>query len=58
MNRTNHIDYRQVLQVCREGRVPPELKELYNHPVRNQVDWSEFPVWARPDMETENGHEG
>lgn len=52
------IDYQSVLQECREGRVTPELKELYKFPIRNHVPWSEFPFWARPDAETEGCHEG
>ena len=52
------IDYRPILQTTLEGRVPPELKELYKFPVRNHVDWTLFPSWARPDVETEGCHEG
>jgi hypothetical protein len=42
-----------------KGLAPP--REIYQAPVRNQVDWSKFPDWARPsDPELFEGsaHEG
>jgi hypothetical protein len=52
------VDLNYVLQQCNAGRVPEELKTLYNMPYRNMVPWSLFPNWARPDQETEGCHEG
>lgn len=53
------LDVQAVIDQCNAGKVPKEeLKALYNMPYRNQVPWSLFPNWARPDYETEGGHEG
>jgi hypothetical protein len=41
------------------GLAPP--REIYQSPLRNQIDWSKFPDWARPsDPELFEGsaHEG
>lgn len=52
-----HI-YEKALEECNKGKVPEELKILYNSPYRNQIDWSRFPFWAIPNAETEGCHEG
>jgi len=53
------LDVQAVIDQCNAGKVPKdELKTLYNMPYRNQVPWSLFPNWARPDQETEGCHEG
>jgi hypothetical protein len=41
------------------GLAPPP--EIYQVPYRNQIDWSQFPEWARPsdpDLYEGCGHEG
>lgn len=52
------VNVNKIIEECLNGRVPQELKTLYNMPYRNMVNWSMFPAWARPDYETEGGHEG
>lgn len=47
----------KALEECINGRVPEELKILYQAPYRDMVQWSKFPIWARPDM-VEGCHEG
>lgn len=58
MDATLPVDLDYVLKQCNAGKVPEELKVLYNMPYRNMVPWSLFPNWARPDYETEGCHEG
>jgi hypothetical protein len=49
----------QILSECLQGRVPDELASLYNAPYRQNVDWSQFPVWASPiGIWDDCGHEG
>jgi peptide deformylase len=50
--------YEPILEKCLQGSVPEGLKELYKAPVRNQVPWSLFPAWARPDYVFDGAHEG
>lgn len=52
------IDVNFALEQCKNGKVTPELKKLYDMPYRKMVDWTLFPSWARPDQETEGCHEG
>lgn len=33
------------------------LADLYEMPLRELVNWLEFPVWARPNCDIEGGHE-
>jgi hypothetical protein len=43
----------------RQGLALPA--EAYSLPFRNQFDWSQFPLWARPidpEVFCESGHEG
>jgi hypothetical protein len=51
-------DVKIALEQCKNGKFSQELKKLYDMPYRNMVDWTQFPNWARPDQETEGGHEG
>ena len=47
------------LHRVRRGFAPPA--EIYRAEYRNQVDWSQFPLWARsldPDIYTGCCHEG
>jgi hypothetical protein len=53
----------RLLEIARErlskGLAPPS--EIYQAPYRNQIDWSQFPSWARPsdpEMFGECPHEG
>lgn len=49
----------QALERLRKGLSPP--REIYELPYRGRVNWSEFPIWARPtDPEVFEGcsHEG
>jgi hypothetical protein len=42
-----------------QGLPPP--REVYQAPVRSQIDWARFPVWARPsdpELFEGCGHEG
>ena len=52
------VDYQEALKKCLEGKFPEELKILYQSPYRERVPWILFPGWARPNDETEGGHEG
>jgi hypothetical protein len=52
------VDINKVLEKCINGSFPEELKILYQAPYRDSVSWSEFPYWARPDLDTEGCHEG
>jgi hypothetical protein len=36
----------QAAERIRQGLAPP--KEIYETPYRDRIDWSKFPVWARP----------
>jgi hypothetical protein len=50
---------RRVDQRVRQGLAPPP--EIYRVPIRQKVDWSKLPEWARPvDPEVFEGcgHEG
>jgi hypothetical protein len=43
----------------KQGLAPP--REAYQAPYRNQIDWSQFPDWARPcdpELFEGCGHEG
>ncbi len=58
-----HRTPKEVEKVAREriekGYAPPA--EIYLSPIREQIDWSNFPLWARPsDPELFEGsaHEG
>ena len=55
---TQKVDYKPVLEQCLKGKFTPELKLLYQAPIREQVPWSLFPNWARPNEQTEGAHEG
>lgn len=33
------------------------LTSLYELPLRDLVNWLEFPIWARPNCDIEGGHE-
>ena len=47
------------LDLVRRGFAPPA--EIYRAEYRHQVDWSQFPLWARsldPDIYTGCCHEG
>jgi len=52
------VDLNKVLENCVSGRFTEELKILYQAPYRDSVPWSMFPIWARPDLNTEGCHEG
>jgi hypothetical protein len=52
------IDYRPILDSCKQGKVTEELKKLYNFPIREKIPWILFPNWARPNDYTEGCHEG
>jgi hypothetical protein len=42
-----------------KGFAPP--REVYLAPYRNQIDWTQFPDWARPsdpDLFEDCSHEG
>lgn len=64
-NATNltHWDKDQLEQYARErarqGFAPPN--EIYQSPIREQIDWLQFPSWARPadpDSFGNSPHEG
>jgi hypothetical protein len=47
------------IERARRGLAPP--RQIYQAPYRDQIDWSQFPEWARaldPEMFEEVGHEG
>ena len=53
----------QLIESARErmskGLAPPS--EIYRAPYRDQIDWAQFPNWARPsdpDMFGDSPHEG
>jgi len=48
----------RVLEACVNGRFHQDLKILYQAPNRNKIDWTRFPLWAVPNLETEGCHEG
>ncbi len=52
------IDYKKVLEQCKQGKVTEELKILYRYPLRDKIPWDLFPGWARPHDPVEGGHEG
>jgi hypothetical protein len=49
---------REALKGCEDGKINDALKMLYNYPLRNNVPWNLFPIWANPTLFTEGGHEG
>lgn len=55
---TVKVTYTVALEHCKNGRFSEELRKLYLAPYRDQVDWSPFPNWARPNDATEGCHEG
>ena len=55
---TDHRNYEEALQKCREGKSSEDLRELYRMPYRERVPWVLFPAWARPNDPVEGGHEG
>jgi len=46
------------LDSVRAGKFCEELRQLYMMPHREMVDWTQFPMWARPDCVTDLAHEG
>jgi hypothetical protein len=48
----------EVLEACTNGFFHEGLRVLYQSPYRDNVPWDRFPVWARPDLNTEGCHEG
>lgn len=52
------VIYEKVLESCINGYFHEDLKILYLNPHRSQVDWSRFPAWAIPNIQTEGCHEG
>jgi hypothetical protein len=49
----------RAVERMKKGLAPP--REIYQAPYRNQIDWSQFPDWARPsdpEMYEGCGHEG
>jgi len=50
---------RRAMERMKKGLAPP--REVYQTPYRNQIDWSQFPDWARPidpELFENSSHEG
>ena len=57
-NCSEKVDYRPILDECLKGKVPDNLRTLYDVTVRNHVPWLLFPTWAQPQDCVEGCHEG
>ena len=52
------VDWKRVLEVCKEGKFCEGLRILHKIPHRSTVPWALFPQWARPEDPVEGCHEG
>ncbi len=52
VNMEPEIDYKQVLEQCKKGKVTEDLKKLHSLP-KGKIPWNLFPAWARPNSTEE-----
>ena len=51
------VNVDEVLRTVKDGKRCAGLVDLYELPLRDLINWLEFPTWSRPNCETELAHE-